>query len=64
MRPATAVFQPPVFQAPTAAEQAAPAAERRVAPAAAFVVPDEAAAEPRGRRTRRRGESPAASSVV
>ncbi|MEY9871396.1 ribonuclease E [Streptacidiphilus sp. MAP12-33] len=65
VRPATAVFQAPVFQAPEpAAEQAAPAVvERRTAPAAAFVVPDEAAAEPR-RRGRRRVEAPAAAVEV
>uniref|UniRef100_UPI0005A6CF61 Rne/Rng family ribonuclease n=1 Tax=Streptacidiphilus melanogenes TaxID=411235 RepID=UPI0005A6CF61 len=63
VRPATAVFQPPVFQAPTAAEQAAPVERRPAAPAAAFVVPDETAAEPRG-RTRRRAEAPTASPAV
>jgi ribonuclease E len=74
VRPATAIFQPPVFQAPEpfAAQQGAPAeaqpaapaaAERRAAPAAAFVVPEDAAVEPR-RRTRRRAEAPAASPVV
>ncbi|MEZ0065701.1 ribonuclease E [Streptacidiphilus sp. MAP12-20] len=69
VRPATAVFQPPVFQAPqpAAAEAPAPAERRAPAPAAAFVVPDETAAEAApaaGRRTRRRAEAPASAPVA
>ncbi|WP_037609533.1 Rne/Rng family ribonuclease, partial [Streptacidiphilus rugosus] len=60
VRPATAVFQAPVFQAPQPVESA-PAAERRApAPAAAFAAPDESAAEaaPAAGRRRRRAEAP------
>ncbi|MEY9937145.1 ribonuclease E/G [Streptacidiphilus sp. MAP5-3] len=67
VRPATAIFQAPVFQQPEAAapgEAAAAGGRRAGAPPAAFAAPDEEAPEAPARRTRRRAESPVAAPVA